>query len=169
MGSPTLRSGFFFARRERAWGLCLFWMTLTKTFRTMWKEFKAFIMRGNILELATAVIIAGAFGAVVNSFTEDVLLPPIGLLIGGVDFSDLSIELKGAELGTSGEVVQEAVSLHYGKFIQSIFDFLIIAFSIFLVLKAYEKTAAKKQEAPAAPAGPTTEELLTQIRDLLKK
>jgi len=135
----------------------------------MWNEFKAFIMRGNILELATAVIIAGAFGAVVNLFTEDVLLPPIGLLIGGVDFTDLSVELKGAELCTSGEVIKEAVTLNYGKFIQAMFDFLIIAFSIFLVLKAYEKTAARKKAEPAAPAAPTTEELLTQIRDLLKK
>lgn len=132
----------------------------------MWNNFKAFIMQANVLQLATAVIIAGAFGAVVNSFTQDVLLPPIGLLIGGVDFTELSIELKGAELGTSGEVIQQAVTLNYGKFIQAALDFLIIAFAIFLLLHAYERTTGKKVDASI---GQTTEELLTEIRDLLKK
>lgn len=129
----------------------------------MWKEFKAFILKGNVLELATAVIIAGAFGAIVSSFTNDIILPPLGLLLGGVDFSDLAITLRAAE----GE--NEAVTIGYGKFIQSVIDFLIIAFAIFMVLKAYEKTKKKPAPAPAAPAGPSTEELLTQIRDLLKK
>lgn len=129
----------------------------------MWKEFKAFILKGNVLELATAVIIAGAFGAIVSSFTNDIILPPLGLLLGGVDFSDLAITLRAAE----GE--NEAVTIGYGKFIQSVIDFLIIAIAIFMVLKAYEKTKKKPAPAPAAPAGPSTEELLTQIRDLLKK
>jgi large conductance mechanosensitive channel len=129
----------------------------------MWNDFKAFILRGNVLELATAVIVAGAFGTVVASFTNDIILPPLGLLLGGVDFSDLAITLKAAE----GET--EAVTIGYGKFIQTIINFLIIAFAIFMILKAYEKTQRKPEPAPAAPAGPSTEELLTQIRDLLKK
>ncbi len=135
----------------------------------MWNEFKAFIMKGNILELATAVIIAGAFGGIVASFTDDIILPPLGILLGGVDFSDLSLTLKTAELGNNGEVITDAVKLSYGKFIQSIINFLIIAAAIFMVLKAYEKTQKKEEAVPAAPAGPSTEELLTQIRDLLKK
>lgn len=137
----------------------------------MLKEFKAFILRGNVLELATAVIIAGAFGSIVSSFTNDVLLPPLGLLLGGVDFTDLVITIKAAELDPGGAELASAVTIGYGKFIQSVLDFLIIAMAIFLLLKAYERTL-KKKEAPAAPApppGPTTEELLTQIRDLLKK
>lgn len=135
----------------------------------MWNEFKAFILKGNILELATAVIIAGAFGNIVASFTADIILPPIGILMGGVNFADLAITLKVAELGNNGEILKPAVLLHYGKFIQSIIDFLIIAFAIFMVLKAYEKTKKKEEAAPIVAAGPTTEELLTQIRDLLKK
>ena len=135
----------------------------------MLNEFKAFIMKGNILELATAVIIAGAFGGIVGSFTNDIILPPVGILLGGVDFSELAITLKTAELDNNGQIVKEAVQLKYGNFIQSIINFLIISAAIFMVLKAYEKTQKKEVAAPAAPAGPTTEELLTQIRDLLKK
>ncbi len=136
----------------------------------MLKEFKAFIMKGNVLELAVAVIIAGAFGAIVSSFTQDVLMPPIGMLLGGVDFSDLAVTLQAAEVGADGEVVKEAVMLRYGVFIQKIIDFLIIAFAIFMLLKAYEKTQKKEEEAPAAPPEPSAEEkLLAEIRDLLKK
>lgn len=136
----------------------------------MWNEFKAFIMRGNVLELAVAVIVAGAFGGVVASFTNDIILPPLGLLLGGVDFSSLAITLQGAEMGADGAVVKEAVELRYGKFIQSIIDFLIIAFAIFMVLKAYNSMQKKKEEAPAPPAEPSAQEkLLTEIRDLLKK
>lgn len=135
----------------------------------MWKEFKAFIMRGNVLELAVAVIVAGAFGAIVTSFTNDIVLPPIGMLLGGVDFSDLSFQLAAAEAGQNGEIIKEAVTVNYGNFIQQIINFLIIAFAIFMILKAAEATKKKEEAAPAAPAGPTTEELLGQIRDLLKK
>lgn len=135
----------------------------------MWNDFKAFILRGNVLELATAVIVAGAFGAIVSSFTQDVILPPLGMLLGGVNFSDLALIIQPAEIGPDGSVLKETVAIGYGKFIQSIIDFLIIAFAIFMVLKAYEKTQKKQVEAPSAPAGPTQEELLTQIRDLLKK
>lgn len=140
----------------------------------MLKELKAFIMRGNLLDLAVAVIIAGAFGAVVTSFTNDIIMPPLGMLLGGVDFSDLALTLKAAELGPDGAVTAEAVQLRYGMFIQTIIDFLIIATVIFMVVKAYnhaQESFKKKEEeeAPAAPAGPTTEQLLAEIRDLLSK
>jgi large conductance mechanosensitive channel len=136
----------------------------------MLKDFKAFIMKGNVLDLAVAVIIAGAFGAIVSSFTNDVILPPIGMLLGGVDFSQLAYTLQAAELGAEGEVVKEAVELRYGNFIQKIIDFLIIAFAIFMIVRAYKKMEKKKEEAPAPPPAPSKEEqLLTEIRDLLKK
>ncbi len=135
----------------------------------MLKEFKAFILKGNVLELAVAVIIAGAFGAIVTSFTKDVLMPPIGMLLGGVDFSKLAVVLQPAEMGADGEVIKEAVLLRYGVFIQKIIDFIIIAFAIFMLIKAYEKTQKKEEEAPAAPPEPSAEEkLLAEIRDLLK-
>ena len=137
----------------------------------MWKEFKEFIMRGNLLELAVAVIIAGAFGTVVTSFTNDIVMPPIGLALGGVNFSDLAVTLQAAELNADGSVAKEAVLLRYGAFIQTIIDFLIIAFVIFMVVKGYNKMQEmrkKEEAAPAPPAGPTAEELLSEIRDLLK-
>ena len=134
----------------------------------MLKEFKAFIMKGRLLDLAVAVMLAGAFGAVVTSFTNDVVMPPIGLALGGVDFKDLALTLQQAELDGSGAVVKEAVLLRYGAFLQTLINFLIISFVIFLVVKAYNKLSAKKEEE-AAPAGPTSEQLLGEIRDLLKK
>ncbi|PHN04094.1 large-conductance mechanosensitive channel protein MscL [Flavilitoribacter nigricans] len=138
----------------------------------MWKEFKAFIMKGNVLELAVAVIIAGAFGAIVKSFTSDVIMPPIGLALGGVDFSDLAITLKDAVIGADGEVVTEAVLIKYGAFIQTVIDFLIIAFVIFMIVRTYNKLTEKKEAeeaAPAPPPGPTEKDLLAEIRDLLKQ
>lgn len=136
----------------------------------MLKEFKAFIMQGNLLELAIAVIIAGAFGAVVTSFTNDLIMPPLGLLLGGVDFSDLALTLKAAEMGPDGKVLAEAVLLRYGMFIQKTVDFLIIAAAIFMVVKAYNRMKTPPAPAaPAAPAGPSAEQLLAEIRDLLKK
>ena len=133
----------------------------------MWSDFKAFILRGSVLELAVAVIVAGAFGGIVTSFTNDIIMPPLGMLLGGVDFSDLALTLQAAELDAVGATVKEAVQIRYGVFIQTIINFLIIAFAIFMLLKAYEKT--KTPEAPAAPAGPSAEDLLAEIRDLLKK
>lgn len=130
-------------------------------------DFKKFLLKGDIVSLATAVIVGGAFGKIVTSFTNDVLMPPIGLLIGGVDFGALKFVLKDAVM-ENGEVITEAVTINYGSFIQTIIDFIIIGFCIFAVLKAYEKTQ-KKEEAPAAPKGPTQEELLMEIRDELKK
>lgn len=129
------------------------------------KEFKAFAMRGNVVDLAVAVIIGGAFGKIVASFVADVLMPPIGLLLGGVEFTDLMIVLKEA----NGDI--PAVTVKYGAFIQTVVDFLIVAFAIFMMIKAINATKKKEEEAPPPPPpGPTREEeLLTEIRDLLKK
>ena len=135
----------------------------------MLKEFKDFIMRGNVLELAVAVIIAGAFGAVVASFTNDVIMPPIGLALGGVDFSDLAITLSAAQVNDVGEVLKEAVQIRYGAFLQKVIDFVIIAFIIFMLVRTYNNMQKKEEEAPAPPPGPTAEDLLAEIRDLLKK
>ncbi len=126
-------------------------------------DFKAFIMRGNVLDLAVAVVIGAAFGRIITSFVNDVLMPPIGMLLGGVDFSDLVLTIQEA----TAEV--EAVTINYGVFIQTLVDFLIIAFAIFMVIKAFEKAKKKEEEKPAAPAEPPAQEkLLTEIRDLLK-
>ena len=136
----------------------------------MLKEFRDFIMRGNVLELAVAVIIAGAFGTVVKSFTSDVIMPPIGMALGGVNFSDLAMELQPASVTAAGEEVA-AVSIMYGKFIQTIIDFVIIAFVIFMIVRSYKKMTEKKEvEEAAAPPAPSNEEvLLGEIRDLLSK
>ncbi len=131
----------------------------------MLKEFKAFAMKGNVVDLAVAVIIGGAFGKVVTSVVNDVIMPPIGLLLGGVDFSELKAIMKQATEEA------EAVTLNYGIFINTVIDFLIVAFAIFMVIKAINATK-KKQPAPPPPAPPvpTKEEiLLTEIRDLLAK
>ncbi|WP_167617435.1 large-conductance mechanosensitive channel protein MscL [Maribellus sediminis] len=139
------------------------------------KEFKAFIMKGNVLDLAVAVIIATAFKAIVTSFVKDVLMPPIGMLLGGVDFADLKLLLKeGSEAVMNGDqVVTPAVSevaISYGLWINTMIDFVIIAFAIFIIIKAYNKTQKKEEEAPAPPPAPSTEEvLLTEIRDILKE
>ena len=136
-------------------------------------DFKAFLMKGEIVNLATAVIVGGAFGKIVTSFTNDVLMPPIGLALGKVDFKNLKIVLQDGVPAVTENGAEKApaiaeVAINYGAFIQTIFDFVIIGFCIFIILKAYEKT--KKQEVVVeAPTGPTQEELLTQIRDLLKK
>lgn len=128
------------------------------------KEFKEFAMRGNVVDLAIGVIIGGAFGKIVSSLVADVIMPPIGVLLGGVDFSDLSITIKEASEGA------EAVVIRYGAFIQTVVDFLIIAFVIFMVVKAMNSLKKKEEAAPAAPPAPSNEEkLLTEIRDLLKK
>lgn len=137
-------------------------------------DFKAFLMKGEIVNLATAVIVGGAFGKIVTSFTNDVLMPPIGLLLGKVDFKNLKVVLQDGipavmENGAEKVPAVAEVAINYGSFIQTVFDFVIIGFCIFMVLKAYEKSKKKEEAAPAAPSGPTQEELLTQIRDLLKK
>ncbi|WP_113924877.1 large-conductance mechanosensitive channel protein MscL [Cognataquiflexum aquatile] len=128
------------------------------------KEFKEFAMKGNVVDLAVAVIIGGAFGKIVSSFVNDIVMPPIGVLLGGVDFKDLSIIIKEAE----GEL--PAVVLSYGNFIQNVVDFLIIAFVIFMAIKGMNSFKKKEVEAPAPPppAPPKSEVLLEEIRDLLK-
>jgi large conductance mechanosensitive channel len=131
----------------------------------MLKEFKAFAMKGNVVDLAVAVIIGGAFGKVVTSVVNDIIMPPIGMLLGGVDFSELKVIMKEATEEA------EAVAINYGAFVNTVIDFLIVAFAIFMVIKAINATK-KKQPAPPPPAPPmpTKEEtLLTEIRDLLAK
>ena len=123
------------------------------------KEFKEFAMRGNVMDMAVGVIIGGAFGKIVSSLVDDVLMPAIGMLTGNVDFTGLALKIGDGE---------GAAVLKYGTFIQNIVDFLIVAFCIFLMIKAMNKLMPKKEEAPEEPAGPTQEELLTDIRDLLK-
>jgi large conductance mechanosensitive channel len=126
-------------------------------------EFKAFAMRGNVVDMAIGIILGGAFGKIVSSMVNDIIMPPIGLLVGGVDFTDLSIVLKQAV----GET--PAVTINYGVFIQVIIDFVIVAFAIFMAVKAMNSMKKKQETAPAAPPAPTKEEiLLTEIRDLLK-
>ena len=122
------------------------------------KEFKEFAMKGNVMDMAIGVIIGAAFGKIVSSLVDDVLMPLVGMIVGKVDFTTLSVKVGDAEL-------------FYGKFIQNVVDFLIVAFCIFMVVKGINKLNRKKEEAPApeAPKGPTQEELLTEIRDLLKK
>ena len=133
-------------------------------------DFKAFIMKGNIIDLAVAVIIGAAFGKIVTSLVDDIIMPVVGLLLGGIDFSRQFFALDGNSY-ESLEAAKEAgaATLTYGNFIQVIINFLIIAFSIFVILKAYERTKKKKEAAPAAPAGPTQEQLLIEIRDELRK
>ncbi|MEE1169708.1 MAG: large-conductance mechanosensitive channel protein MscL [Anaerovoracaceae bacterium] len=122
----------------------------------MIKEFKEFAFKGNVLDLAVAVIIGAAFGKIVTAVVDNLLMPIIGVLMGGVDFSGLAITVGEAKIG-------------YGMVIQSIIDFLIVAFCIFLVVKAANKMMKKQEEEPEEPAGPSQEELLTEIRDLLKE
>lgn len=131
---------------------------------SMIKEFKEFAMRGNVVDMAVGIIIGGAFGKIISSFVADVLMPPIGLMLGGMDFSKLALTLKEGSEGV------EPVLLKYGVFINTTIDFLIIAFAIFMVIKAMNSMKKKKEEAPAAPPEPPADvKLLTEIRDLLKK
>ena len=126
-------------------------------------EFKTFAVKGNVVDMAVGIIIGAAFGKIVSSFVGDVVMPPLGVLIGGVDFSDLAVVLKAAE----GDVA--AVTLGYGKFIQTVLDFLIVAFAIFMGIKVLNKLKREEEVAPTAPPGPTAEQaLLREIRDLLK-
>ncbi len=135
-------------------------------------EFKTFAMRGNVMDMAVGIIIGGAFGKIVASFVSDVIMPPIGLLVGGVDFSELKVVMKEAVM-QGAEVVTPAVTLNYGSFVNAVIDFIIIAFAIFMMIKAMNKMKKKEEAVPApapAPPAPSNEEkLLAEIRDLLKK
>lgn len=126
-------------------------------------EFKTFAVKGNAVDMAVGIIIGAAFGKIVSSFVGDIIMPPLGLLISGMDFSELAIILKATQDGSP------AVVLAYGKFIQTIIDFTIIAFAIFLAIKGLNRLKRLEEAAPAAPAEPTRDQqLLTEIRDLLK-
>jgi large conductance mechanosensitive channel len=128
------------------------------------KEFKEFAVKGNVIDMAVGIIIGAAFGKIVSSFVGDVIMPPIGVLLGGVDFTNLALTLKDA----SGDL--PAVIIGYGKFIQTCVDFTIIAFAIFIVIKAINSLKRKEEETPVEPPKPTVEqELLREIRDLLKE
>ena len=127
-------------------------------------EFKAFAMKGNVVDMAVGIIIGAAFGKIIASLVNDVIMPPLGLLVGGVNFTDLKFVMKAAV----GE--NPAVTLNYGNFLQVVFDFLIIALVVFMMIKAMNSAKKKQEAAPAAPPVPSKEEsLLTEIRDLLKK
>lgn len=133
------------------------------------KEFKEFAMRGNVIDLAVGVVIGGAFGKIVTSLVDDLIMPIIGVITGGVDFSQKKIIIKDAILNPDGSELAAAVTLNYGNFINVVIQFLIIAFCIFVVIKGINSLKKKEEEAPPAPAGPSNEEvLLAEIRDLLK-
>lgn len=131
---------------------------------SMMKEFKEFAMKGNVVDMAVGIIIGGAFGKIISSLVQDVIMPPIGVLLGDVDFSNLSLVVKEAT------DTAEAVIVKYGAFLNTIIEFIIIAFAIFMVIKGLNSMKRKEEAAPAAPPAPSKEEvLLGEIRDLLKK
>ncbi|MBN2274342.1 MAG: large-conductance mechanosensitive channel protein MscL [Bacteroidales bacterium] len=133
------------------------------------QEFKQFAVKGNMMDMAIGIIIGTAFGKIIASLVSDVIMPPIGLLLGGIDFTDMKAVLKQETVDELGEVIP-AVTLNYGTFIQTAVDFLIIAIVVFMMIKAMNSLKKKEEEAPAAPPAPTKDqELLTEIRDLLKK
>lgn len=136
----------------------------------MWKEFKEFAFKGNVLDLAVGVIIGGAFGKIVTSVVNDILMPIFGFITSGVDFKSLKKVLSPAII-EGGNVVKPEAAIMYGNFIQNIVDFLIVAFSIFIFIRIINKTKAKqkKEEAVSGPKGPSQEEILIEIRDLLKQ
>lgn len=129
----------------------------------MISEFKKFAMKGNVVDMAVGIIIGVAFGKIVSSFVNDVLMPPLGILLGGMDFKELAFTIKEA-IGD-----QAAVTINYGNFIQTAIDFIIIAFAIFIMIKAMNRLSRKEEEKPAPPKPSPEQELLTEIRDLLKK
>lgn len=130
----------------------------------MLDEFKAFAIKGNMIDMAVGIVIGGAFGKIVSSIVNDILMPPLGLLLGGVNFTDLKVVMKAAT------ETAPAVTWNYGSFVQALIDFLIIAFAIFMLIKGINAMKKKEEAAPAPPPAPTKEEtLLTEIRDLLKK
>lgn len=136
----------------------------------MLKEFRNFIMTGNVIDLAVAVLLAGAAGAVVSGFVSDIMMPIIGVVTGGVDFSDLKLVLSEAIKDETGAITKPENAIMYGAWINKIINLIIVGFVLFMIVKAYNKTKKKEEEAPAAPPAPTKDqELLAEIRDLLKK
>jgi large conductance mechanosensitive channel len=137
----------------------------------MFKEFKEFAMRGNVIDMAVGIIIGAAFGKIVSSFVNDVIMPPLGLVIGNVDFSNLAKVLNGEYASLEAAVEAGAPILFYGRFIQTVLDFVIVAFAIFMAVKMMNKLKRQQEAAPPpAPAEPSAEvKLLTEIRDALKR
>ncbi len=138
----------------------------------MLKDFREFAMKGNVIDMAVGIIIGAAFGKIIASLVNDIIMPPIGLLVGGVDFKQIAYTMKDAVVDpATGKILKEAVTLKVGNFIQTIVDFIIVAFAIFMMVKGVANLSRKKEvEAPAPPPAPTRDqELLTEIRDLLRK
>ncbi|MCX6208903.1 MAG: large-conductance mechanosensitive channel protein MscL [Bacteroidetes bacterium] len=136
----------------------------------MMKEFKEFAMKGNLVDMAIAFVMGGAFGKVTTSFIEGIVMPIVGKLTGGVDFSKMQYKIKDAELDAAGKETAAAVFIKYGAFITTVVDFIVVAFVMFMVIKGINKMKKKEEIAPAAPPAPTaTETLLAEIRDALKK
>ena len=138
--------------------------------KKVFEEFKQFAMRGNVVDMAVGIIIGGAFGKIVSSLVADIIMPAVGMMMGGVNFADLKVVLKEAVM-EGDKVITPQLALNYGNFIQMIIDFIIIAFSVFLFIKGLNAMKLKKkEEAPATPPAPPADvQLLTEIRDLLKK
>lgn len=135
----------------------------------MLKEFKNFIMTGNVIDLAVAVILAGAVGLVVNGFVNDIMMPIVGHFAGGLDFADMKWVLDPAVVDAEGTVTKPENAIMYGKWINAIINLITVGFVLFMIVKAYNKTKTPVEPAPEAPQGPTTEELLIEIRDELRK
>lgn len=135
----------------------------------MLKEFKNFIMTGNVIDLAVAVILAGAVGMVVNGFVTDIMMPIVGHFSGGVDFADMKVVLSEAVIAADGTVTKPENAVMYGKWVNAIINLIIVGLVLFLIVKAYNKTKTPPAPKEEAPKGPTTEELLMEIRDALKK
>jgi large conductance mechanosensitive channel len=140
----------------------------------MLEEFKEFAVKGNMLDMAVGIIIGAAFGTIVQSLVNDMIMPPIGLVLGGVDFTDLFLTLREGTVAGPYATLAEAteagaVTINYGVFVNAVISFLIVGFSVFLLVRSFNKLKAKEEAAPAPPAAPSAEEtLLTEIRDLLK-
>ena len=141
--------------------------------KKFFEEFKTFAMRGNVIDLAVGVVIGGAFGKITTSLVNDIIMPAVSMLTGGINFSDWKWILKEAVVDASGAEVAAAVSINYGTLISTIIDFIILAFAVFCMVKGINNLHRKKEEAPAAPPAPpepsAEEKLLTEIRDLLKE
>jgi len=133
------------------------------------KEFRDFIMTGNVIDLSVAVLLATAVGAVVSGFTQDVMMPIVGEFTGGIDFSDMKVVLSPEEVGADGEVVKPENAILYGKWINSIINLIIVGFVLFVIVRTYGKVRKKKEEAPAPDPGPTELDILKEIRDELRK
>lgn len=133
----------------------------------MWKEFKAFIMTGNVIDLAVAVLLAGAVGLVVSGFVNDIMMPIVGYFTGGVDFSDMQIVMSEAIIAADGTVEEPESAIRYGAWVNTLINLIIVGFVLFIIVKAYNKY--RKPAPVKPPSGPTQEQLLAEIRDLLKK